>query len=189
MAAFPQLDATAVNAIAQFVLTGQDTPAGRGASVSVHPGINNTFRFTGYRKFLDPDGYPAVAPPWGTLNAINLDTGEYAWKIPLGEYPDLVKQGLRNTGSENYGGPIVTAGGLVFIAATNHDRKIRAFDKTTGALLWESTMPSSSNATPATYMVNGRQFIVAAAGGGKSPTGGPGGVYVAFALPAADTRK
>jgi quinoprotein glucose dehydrogenase len=190
MAAFPQLDATAVNAIAQFVLTGQDTPAGRGGgSVSVHPGINNTFRFTGYRKFLDPDGYPAVAPPWGTLNAINLDTGEYAWKIPLGEYPDLVQQGLRNTGSENYGGPIVTAGGLVFIAATNHDRKIRAFDKTTGALLWESTMPSSSNATPATYMVNGRQFIVAAAGGGKSPTGGPGGVYVAFALPAADTRK
>jgi quinoprotein glucose dehydrogenase len=190
MAAFPQLDATAVNAIAQFVLTGQDTAAGRGGgSGSVHPGINNTFRFTGYRKFLDPGEYPAVAPPWGTLNAINLDTGEYAWKIPLGEYPDLVKQGLRNTGSENYGGPIVTAGGLVFIAATNHDRKIRAFDKTTGALLWEATMPSSSNATPATYMVNGRQFIVAAAGGGKSPTGGPGGAYVAFALPAADTRK
>jgi len=184
MAAFPQLEASAVNAIAQFVLTGQDAPDERGnAGRAVHPGINNTFRFTGYRKFLDPDGYPAVAPPWGTLNAIDLDTGEYAWKIPLGEYPDLVKQGLRNTGSENYGGPIVTAGGLVFIAATNHDRKIRAFDKTTGALLWEATMPSSSNGTPATYMVNGRQFIVAAAGGGKSPTGGPGGVYVAFALP------
>jgi len=190
MAAFPQLEASAVNAIAQFVLTGQDAPDERGnAGRAVHPGINNTFRFTGYRKFLDPDGYPAVAPPWGTLNAIDLDTGEYAWKIPLGEYPDLVKQGLRNTGSENYGGPIVTAGGLVFIAATNHDRKIRAFDKTTGALLWEATMPSSSNATPATYMVNGRQFIVAAAGGGKSPTGGPGGVYVAFALAAIDAGK
>jgi quinoprotein glucose dehydrogenase len=190
MAAFPQLEASALNAIAQFVLTGQDAPDERGkASDSVHPGINNTFRFTGYKKFLDPDGYPAVAPPWGTLNAINLDTGEYAWTIPLGEYPDLVKQGIRNTGSENYGGPIVTAGGLVFIAATNHDRKIRAFDKASGALLWETTMPSSSNATPATYMVNGRQFIVAAAGGGKSPTGGPGGVYVAFALPAADAGK
>jgi quinoprotein glucose dehydrogenase len=190
MAAFPQLETSAVNAIAQFVLTGQDAPDERGnAGRSVHPGINNTFRFTGYHKFLDPDGYPAVAPPWGTLNAIDLDTGEYAWQIPLGEYPDLVKQGLRNTGSENYGGPIVTAGGLVFIAATNHDRKIRAFDKTTGALLWEATMPSSSNATPATYMVNGRQFIVAAAGGGKSPTGGPGGVYVAFALPAVDAGK
>jgi quinoprotein glucose dehydrogenase len=192
MAAFPQLDTNAVNAIAQFVLTGQDTPAERGGGgtrASVHPGIDNSFRFTGYRKFLDPDGYPAVAPPWGTLNAINVDTGEYVWKVPLGEYPELVKQGLRNTGSENYGGPIVTAGGLVFIAATNHDRKIRAFDKTTGALLWEKTMPSSSNATPATYMANGRQFIVAAAGGGKSPTGGPGGVYVAFALPSTGASK
>jgi quinoprotein glucose dehydrogenase len=191
MAAFPQLDTSAVNAIAQFVLTGADTPAGRagGPNGSVHPGINNDFLFTGYRKFLDPDGYPAVAPPWGTLNAINLDTGEYAWKVPLGEYPELVTQGVRNTGSENYGGPIVTAGGLVVIAATNHDRKIRAFDKSTGALLWEATMPSSSNATPATYMVNGRQFIVAAAGGGKSPTGGPGGVYVAFALPSTGARQ
>ena len=102
-----------------------------------------------YTKFLDADGYPAVAPPWGTLNAIDLNTGEYAWKIPLGEHPELVRQGLTNTGSENYGGPIVTAGGLVFIAATNHDRKIRAFDKATGALLWEATMPSSGNATPA----------------------------------------
>jgi quinoprotein glucose dehydrogenase len=193
MPAAPQLDAPAVNAIAQFVLTGQDTLSGRGdgaqqpgpraGRAAMHPGINHAFRFTGYHKFLDPDGYPATAPPWGTLNAINLDTGEYAWKIPLGEYPELVKQGLRDTGSENYGGPIVTAGGLLFIAATNHDRKIRAFDKATGALLWEATMPSSSNATPATYAVNGRQFLVAAAGGGKSPTGGPGGVYVAFALP------
>ena len=149
----------------------------------IHPQINNAFRFTGYKKFLDADGYPAVAPPWGTLNAIDLNTGEYAWKIPLGEYPELVQQGLANTGSENYGGPIVTAGGLVFIAATNHDRKIRAFDKATGALLWEATMPSSGNATPATYEVNGRQYLVVAAGGGKSRNGGPGGLYVAFALP------
>ena len=94
-----------------------------------------------------------------------------------------MRQGLTNTGSENYGGPIVTAGGLVFIAATNHDRKIRAFDKTTGALLWESTLPSSGNATPAVYESGGRQFVVIAAGGGKSSQGGPGGVYVAFALP------
>jgi quinoprotein glucose dehydrogenase len=147
------------------------------------PLINSSYRFTGYLRFVDPDGYPAVAPPWGTLSAINLNTGEYAWQIPLGEYPDLAAKGMTPTGSENYGGPIVTAGGLVFIAATNHDRKVRAFDKTTGALLWDATMPSSSNATPAVYEVDGRQYLALAAGGGKSPTGGPGGVYVAYALP------
>ena len=185
MAGFPALEATAVNAIVQFVRTGEDAPqGGRGVKpTAAHPLINNAYRFTGYHKFLDPDGYPAVAPPWGTLNAIDLNTGEYAWKIPLGEYPALVAQGLKDTGSENYGGPVVTAGGLVFIAATNHDRKMRAFDKRTGALLWETTMPSSGNATPAVYEVGGRQFVAVSAGGGKSPTGGPGGVYVAYALP------
>jgi quinoprotein glucose dehydrogenase len=103
--------------------------------------------------------------------------------VPLGEYPGLVAQGLKNTGSENYGGPVVTAGGLVFIGATIEDRKFRAFDKASGKLLWEATMPSSGNATPATYEVGGRQFIAIAAGGKGSPAGGPGGVYVAFALP------
>ena len=92
----------------------------------------------GYNKFLDPDGYPAVEPPWGTLNAINLDTGEIAWKIPFGEFPELVAKGMRNTGSENYGGPVVTAGGLLFIGATDHDRKFHAYDKATGKLLWET---------------------------------------------------
>lgn len=145
---------------------------------------NLPYRFTGYKKFYDPDGYPAVAPPWGTLNAINLNTGEYLWKIPLGEYPALVAQGVKNTGSENYGGPIATAGGLVFIAATNYDKKIRAFDKDTGQLLWEATLPYSGNATPVTYMVNGRQYVVIAATGAKGdPKLGPRGVYVAFALP------
>jgi quinoprotein glucose dehydrogenase len=144
--------------------------------------VPKTLRLTGYRKFLDPDGYPAVAPPWGTLTAINLTTGDHAWRVPLGEYPELVASGMRDTGSENYGGPIVTAGGLVFIAATNHDRKIRAYDKTTGTLLWQWTLPSSGNATPSTYEAGGRQFIVIAAGGGYSRQGGPGGVYVAFTL-------
>jgi quinoprotein glucose dehydrogenase len=140
------------------------------------------YRFTGYKKFLDPEGYPAVAPPWGTLNAINLNSGEYVWKIPLGEYPELAAKGLNKTGTENYGGPIVTAGGLVFIGASNFDKKFRAFDKATGELLWETVLPFSGNATPITYEVNGKQFVVIAAGGGKDPKSGSGGVYVGFAL-------
>ncbi len=193
MPAFPALSQTAVNAVLAYVMTGQDGPpekgmgsaaAESGAADPLPPGVDIAFRFTGYHRFMDPDGYPATAPPWGTLSAINLNTGEYAWQVPLGEYPALAAQGLKNTGSENYGGPVVTAGGLVFIGASIDDRKFRAFDKATGALLWEATMPSSGNATPATYEVNGRQFVVIAAGGKGSPAGGPGGVYVAFALPA-----
>ncbi|HET8923984.1 MAG TPA: PQQ-binding-like beta-propeller repeat protein [Candidatus Acidoferrum sp.] len=141
------------------------------------------YRLTGYKKFLDPDGYPAVAPPWGTLNAINSNTGEYVWKIPLGEYPELASKGMKNSGTENYGGPVVTAGGLLFIGATNFDKKFRAFDKSTGELLWETILPFAGNATPATYEVNGRQFVVIAAGGGKDLKVKSGGVYVAFALP------
>ena len=172
------LQSAALNAIVQYVLTGEDTPT----DAPVITPTYEKYRFTGYPKFLDPDGYPAVAPPWGTLNAINLNTGEYAWKIPFGEYPELAEKGLKNTGTENYGGPIVTAGGLLFIGATNHDRKFHAYDKATGALLWETTLPFSGNATPATYESGGRQFVVIAASGGKS-RGPRGGVYVAFALP------
>ncbi|HEX5213835.1 MAG TPA: PQQ-binding-like beta-propeller repeat protein [Vicinamibacterales bacterium] len=173
MPSFAALPQTAVNAIARFVITGQDTPAASApANETESPLIDTAYRFTGYRRFLDPDGFPAVAPPWGTLSAIDLNTGEYVWKVPLGEYPALVAQGLVNTGSENYGGPVVTAGGLVFIAATVADNKIRAFDKATGALLWQSTLPAPGRATPAVYAANGRQFVVIAAGG----------KYVAFAM-------
>ncbi len=140
------------------------------------------YHFTGYHRFYDPDGYPAVAPPWGTLSAIDMNTGAYVWKIPLGEYPELAAQGLKNTGTENYGGPLVTEGGLVFIGATNFDRKFRAFDKDTGQLLWETTLPFAGNATPATYEVKGRQFVVIAAGGGKDLKSKSGGVYVAFSV-------
>ncbi len=147
------------------------------------PGGLPKYRFTGYRKFLDPDGYPAIAPPWGTLNAIDMNTGKYLWKVPLGEYPELAAQGMKNTGSENYGGPIVTAGGVVFIAATNFDHTLRAFDSSTGTLLWRGNLPYAGNATPATYMIDGRQYVVIATSGQRNEKGPQGAVYVAFALP------
>jgi quinoprotein glucose dehydrogenase len=179
MPGFPNLTAASRRAIVQYLVEGESKAAG---PATPSP-FEMKYRFTGYKKFMDPDGYPAVAPPWGTLNAINLNTGEYAWKVPLGEYPELAAKGLKDTGSENYGGPVVTAGGVVFIAATIHDRKFRAFDKATGKLLWETTMPSSGVATPATYQVGGRQYVVVTAAGGKSKTGGTDAVYVAYALP------
>ena len=181
MAGLPALSPEAVDAIVAFISTGEDRDVDHaGATSGVQP-----FRFTGYTRFLDPDGYPAIEPPWGTLTAIDLNTGEHAWQIPVGEYPELAAQGMKNTGTELYGGPIVTAGGLVFIGATSYDKKVRAFDKTTGALLWEATLPFSAAGTPATYEVDGRQFLVVPAGGGKARRPEPsGGVYVAFALPA-----
>ncbi|MEX2044865.1 MAG: PQQ-binding-like beta-propeller repeat protein, partial [Opitutus sp.] len=121
------------------------------------------FTTAGYNRFFDPDGYPALRPPWGTLNAINLHTGEYVWRRPLGELPELTAQGIPPTGTENYGGPLVTAGGLLFIAATK-DEKFRAFDTATGGLLWEFALPAGGYATPATYAVNGRQYVVIACG-------------------------
>jgi quinoprotein glucose dehydrogenase len=179
MPGFPNLDDDQVFALVDYLASGENKEL-----VSSKPSpVAMKYRFTGYKKFLDPDGFPAVAPPWGTLNAIDLNTGAYLWKIPLGEYPDLVVKGMKNTGTENYGGPIVTAGGLLFIGATNFDKKFRAFDKSNGNLLWETTLPFAGNATPAAYEVNGRQFVVIAAGGGKDPKSGSGGVYVTFALP------
>ncbi len=179
MPGFPNLSPGQLVALVDFLANGEPKELG-----SVGPELlGMKYRFTGYRRFLDPDGYPAIAPPWGTLNAINLNTGEYLWKINLGEFPELAAQGMKNTGTENYGGPIVTAGGLVFIGATSFDKKFRAFDKSTGALLWETTLPFAGNATPVTYAIAGRQYVVIAAGGGKDPKSPSGGVYVAFALP------
>ncbi|HXB74062.1 MAG TPA: PQQ-binding-like beta-propeller repeat protein [Candidatus Acidoferrales bacterium] len=180
MPGFPNLRPPALRALVRYLVDGESKENLGSAATSP---FDLKYRFTGYKKFLDPEGYPAVAPPWGTLNAINLNTGEYAWKIPLGEYPELAEKGVKDTGSENYGGPIVTAGGLVFIGATNFDRKFRAFDKDTGKLLWETVMPAPGNATPATYELNGRQYVVIAAAGVKARGGGTAAVYVAFALP------
>jgi quinoprotein glucose dehydrogenase len=179
MPGFPNLSNEQVDALVEFLLTGKDTEL-----VSEGPlPLASKYHLTGYRRFLDPDGYPAVEPPWGTLSAIDLNTGEYVWKLPLGEYPELASQGMKNTGTQNYGGPIVTAGGLLFIGATNFDKKFRVFDKSTGELLWQTTLPFAGNATPATYSVDGRQYVVIAAGGGKDFKSKSGGLYVAFALP------
>jgi quinoprotein glucose dehydrogenase len=143
----------------------------------------NRYHFTGYHKFHDQDGYPAVSPPWGTLNAIDMNTGKYLWTAPLGAYPELAAKGMKNTGTENYGGPIVTAGGLVVIGATVFDNMVRAYDSATGKLLWQFNLPYAAAATPTTYMVRGRQYIVFAAGGSKLTQGAPDGLYIAFALP------
>jgi quinoprotein glucose dehydrogenase len=181
MPAFPALAGTRRDALIAYVRTGEDGSKREVGSTST--GANSpAYFFTGYNKFLDPDGYPAVAPPWGTLNAIDLNTGRYLWKIPFGEYPELVAKGLRNTGSENYGGPIVTAGGLLFIGATIYDRKFRAFDAATGRILWQAVLPFAGTATPITYSVEGRQYVLIAASGGKDPKGPQGSAYLAFAL-------
>jgi quinoprotein glucose dehydrogenase len=180
MPGFPDMGGRNIGDVADFLISGKDKaadPAFRKA-----PGYLK-YRSDGESIFLAPDGYPAVTPPWGTLNAIDLNKGEIRWRIPLGEVPALAAQGLTNTGSDNYGGPIVTKSGIVFIGATNFDRKFRAFDAGTGALLWETTLPAAGNATPSTYRIDGRQYLVIACGGGKN--GAPSGSsVVAFALPA-----
>jgi quinoprotein glucose dehydrogenase len=176
MPAFASLQGDTISALIDYLVSGKDEGA------KVEPGSDGgaRYKFTGYRKFLDPDGYPAVAPPWGTLNAIDLNTGAYLWKIPLGEYPALAD---KTTGSENYGGPILTASGLLFIGATLYDKKIRAFDSKTGALLWQDTLPFAGNATPITYMAGGRQFVLIQADNARDKKAPQGGAYVAYALP------
>jgi len=176
MPAFAALQGDSLSALIDTLVTGQD------AGAKAEPGGDGGARytFTGYRKFLDPDGYPAVAPPWGTLNAIDLNTGAYLWKIPLGDYHELAD---KSTGSENYGGPILTAGGLLFIGATLYDKKIRAFDSANGALLWQDTLPFAGNATPITYRAGGRQFVLIQADNARDKKAPQGAAYVAYALP------
>ncbi len=189
MPGFARLGSDALRAIQRYILTGESSaavPRSGGDSNAHAPRarspIDQKYRVQ-YERFLDPDGYPALKPPWGTLSAIDLNSGKYLWKVPLGAYRALGSQGMSGTGCENYGGPVVTAGGVLFIGATNYDDKLRAFDKATGELLWETTLPAAGNATPATYEVDGRQFVVIATSGGKSKVRTPAR-YVAFALDA-----
>jgi quinoprotein glucose dehydrogenase len=140
------------------------------------------YGFDGYNRFLDKDGYPGIKPPWGLLTAIDLNKGEFAWQVVLGEFPELTARGIPPTGTENFGGTIVTAGGLVFIGGTM-DEKFHAFDKATGKLLWDFKLPAGGYATPCTYSVNGRQFVAIAAGGGGKLRTKSGDAFVAFALP------
>jgi quinoprotein glucose dehydrogenase len=183
MPGFAHLGDGAVNVITDYLISGKDVRLDGVEHPKTTAFSPLKYGIDGYNRWLDPEGYPAIAPPWGTLNAINLNTKTYVWQKPFGEFPALAAQGIRDTGSENYGGSVVTASGLLFIAATNHDHKIRAFDKADGKLLWESTLPAAGNATPAVYEANGREYVVIGAGGGKWGEAS-GGSYVAFALPA-----
>jgi quinoprotein glucose dehydrogenase len=160
----------------QAAAAGQSAPA---ADASMPPRI--PYRFNGYDRWVDSKGYPAISPPWGSLTAIDLNSGRQVWRVPLGEFKELKARGIPPTGTENYGGPVATAGGLLFIAATK-DGMIRAFDRRNGALLWEFELPAAAFATPCTYMAGGRQFVVVACGGSKLGTPA-GDSYVAFALP------
>jgi quinoprotein glucose dehydrogenase len=182
MPGIPSLDFGEIQMISRW-LESQDSEAAASEVFEEDPAMLPLYVFSGFKKFLDVDGYPAVAPPWGTLNAIDLNTGEYRWTQPLGFYPALRNEGLSDTGTENYGGPLVTAGGLLFIGATIYDRQFRAFDSESGQLLWQTQLPYAGTATPITYRANGAQYVVIACSGSRDRSGPQGAAYVAFRLP------
>ena len=178
MTAFPDMSEADLKAVVDYLLLRDRTTTPVNVK-SERP----RYSFTGYPKFLDNEGYPASKPPWGTLNCLDLNTGKLVWQVPLGEYPALAAQGIPKTGTENYGGAIVTAGGLLFCSGTR-DAKIRAFDKETGAELWSGKLPWVGSAPPTTYSIHGRQFVVIASTGNKiGQQNEYGDAYVAFALP------
>ena len=192
MPAFGQLSETEKSALLTFIMDLEEKESAniaKNGSDSIQKKTNKTNRIlstvpytmTGYNRFLDRNGYPGITPPWGTLNAVHLSSGKLLWKVPLGEYKELTERGISPTGTENYGGPVVTKGGLIFIAATN-DSKIRAFDKDNGKILWEADLPVPGFATPAIYEVDNKQFVVVACGGGKIGADS-GDEYIAFSLP------
>jgi quinoprotein glucose dehydrogenase len=178
MPAFPNLTPADREALLDFLFDKKNTTTKQNA---ISDSTRYRYVHNGWQTLSDKDGYPGVKPPWGTLNAIDLNKGELLWKVPLGEFPDLAEKGIRNTGTPNLGGALVTAGGLLIIAAT-YDEKLRIFDKENGRLLWEYKLPAGGYATPSTYMIDGRQYIVIAAGGGGKVGSPSGDAYVAFSL-------
>lgn len=182
MPAFPNLSEEDMNALLAFLFNKNDLK--NPAFVNVKNPAERKYRYahSGWNVLTDHEGYPGVKPPWGTLNAIDLNEGEILWKVPLGIYPELIERGLPPTGTQNLGGPAVTAGGLVFIGATR-DKMLRAFDRDTGKILWEYELPAGGNATPSVYQVDGKQYVVIAAGGGGRVGSESSDAYVAFTLP------
>ncbi|MFZ1790121.1 MAG: PQQ-binding-like beta-propeller repeat protein [Saprospiraceae bacterium] len=177
MPAFTNLTSEEIKAIYDYLIgKGGEVVQTSKSELSSAP-----YSATGYNRWYDSAGYPISQPPWGTLTATDMNTGKRIWQVPLGEYPELMAKGLPATGTDNYGGPAITAGGILFIAATK-DQKIRAFDTKTGKILWQSDLPAAGYASPSIYMIDGKQYVVIACGGGKLKTKS-GDQYVAFALP------
>lgn len=180
MPGFPSLTAIQKQAIVSYLYGDEKTETTTEVASTEKADSAMPYQFDGYYKFLDSEGYPAINPPWGTLTAIDLNTGNQVWRKTLGNLEELKSKFQKPTGTENFGGPVITAGGVLFIAATK-DGKFRAFNMKTGDLLWETTLPAAAFATPSTYRVGGKQYIVLACGGGKLGTK-KGDSYLAFAL-------
>ena len=184
MPAFRQLRPRELSALSAYLRTAP----GEVRSDPARASAADRYTIDGYPLFLDQNGVPAIAPPWGTLNAVDLVSGEVAWRVPLGEYPHLAAKGIRRTGTLNFGGAVATAGGVIFIGATA-DEKFRAFEKHSGRVLWEHQLPAGGYATPSVYMVDGRQYVAIAAGGSGKNATRSGDSIIAFALPAEDESQ
>ncbi len=184
MPAFNHLSDHEVRALATFLKSDLSSQEKLISSKDDEMAVDGKTRYVidGYKYLRDQYGAPAITPPWGTLSAIDLNVGEILWQVPLGEYPELVAKGIHNTGAVNFGGPVTTAGGVVFIAATP-DEKIRAFESHSGVVLWEYQLPAGGYTIPSTYMINGKQYVVVTAGGGGKNATKSGDSVIAFALP------